>query len=71
MKIFTDVQALKEAHLKEGGLVKTKGYASADDGNGLSYFIKTAADFGGTPDAWDAVATILGGSVVISWLSLF
>ena len=25
----------------------------------------------GTPDAWDAVATILGGSVVIGWLSLF
>ena len=25
----------------------------------------------GTPDKWDAFATIVGGSVVISWLSLF
>lgn len=42
MKIFQTVQALKEARLKEGQLVETKGYYSAGDGGQARYLIQTS-----------------------------
>jgi len=67
----------KQLHFYSGGMLAALAWPF---GVVLALLIVVVAAIGkevrdsmgyGTPDAWDAVATILGGSVVISWLSLF
>jgi len=50
MKIFETKADLVAASLTAGQLTSTKGYTTAGDGGGATYLIKTAVDFGGTPD---------------------
>lgn len=52
MKIFQNVADLSAASLTANQLVETKGYTTAGDGGQARYLIKTAADFGATPDGY-------------------
>lgn len=46
------VAAMKVASVSAGTLVQTEGYHTAGDGGGAEYLIKTAAEYGGTPDGY-------------------
>jgi hypothetical protein len=52
MKVFDNVASLKLAKLTAGQVVQTKGYYTAGDGGGVSYLIKTAAQYAATPDEY-------------------
>lgn len=47
---YDTVAAMVAASLPAGVTVYTRGYTTAGDGGQAAYLIKTAADFGGTPD---------------------
>ena len=67
----------KQLHIFSGGflaaLLMPFGMPTAWVGVAAAAVLKELWDSTGrgTPDKWDAFATIVGGSVVISWLSLF
>lgn len=64
MKMFDAVAAMAAAHLKDGQIVETKGYYAAGDGGQGKYLIKTAAQFGGTPDEFGD-HTLANGNVAV------
>jgi hypothetical protein len=63
-KIFTNKAALVAASLTAGQIVSTKGYYTAGDGGGASYLIKTAGDYGATPDEYGD-HTLANGNVAV------
>lgn len=64
MKVFSDVASLEAATLTAGQLVETKGYYSSGDGGQARYLIKTAVDYGATPDE-DTDLTLANGNVAV------
>ena len=63
MKIFESVADAKAAKNKPGQKIETKGYYTAGDGGAATYLVKTAAEYGGTPDGYgdhyDAAGNVL------------
>ncbi len=63
MKIFESVADAKAAKNKSGQKIETKGYYSPGDGGAATYLVKTAAEYGGTPDGYgdhyDAAGNVL------------
>jgi len=68
MKIFETKADLVAASLTAGQLTSTKGYTTAGDGGGATYLIKTAVDYGGTPDE-AADFTLANGNVAVRQLN--
>jgi len=64
MKIFNSVSDLQAASLTAGQLTQTKRYYAGQDGGGATYLIKTAVDFGGTPDEYGD-HTLANGNVAV------
>jgi len=50
MKVFSNFSALRAASLTAGQQVTTKGWHEPGDGGNALYLIKTAAEYGGSPD---------------------
>jgi len=63
-KIFNTKADLAAASLTAGQLTSTKGYTTAGDGGGATYLIKTAVDYGGTPDEYGD-HTLANGNVAV------
>jgi len=49
---YSTVEALKLSSLVSGQIADTKGYYSIGDGGAARYFIKTSAEYGGTPNGY-------------------
>jgi len=64
MKTFENVSSLKDATLRAGQIVETKGYYSPGDGGQACYLIKTAAEYSGTPDEYGD-HTLANGNVAV------
>jgi len=63
-KIFETVADLTAATLTAGQIVTTKGYFAAGDGGQASYLIKTAVEYGGSPDGYGD-HTLANGNVAV------
>ena len=64
MKIFNSVSDLQAASLTAGQLTQTKRYFAGQDGGGATYLIKTAVDYGTTPDGYVDHA-LAGGNIAV------
>lgn len=64
MKIFDTTTAMAAAHLSDGQLVQTKGYSAVGDLEPYTYLVKTAAQYGATPDETTDF-TLANGNVAV------
>jgi len=64
VKVFNSVSDLQAASLTAGQLTQTKRYFAGQDGGGATYLIKTAVDYGGTPDEYGD-HTLAGGTIAV------
>lgn len=58
------VAALKTSSLESGVYIDTKGYYLPGDGGGATYLIRTAAEYGGTPDEYGD-HTLTNGNIAV------
>lgn len=61
---YGTVSAMTAASIGAGRVVTTKGYHTAGDGGDASYYVKTFADYGGTPDEYGDL-TLANGNVAV------
>ena len=66
MKTFSNVASMKLATITAGQFIETGGYYTKGGDGAAKYFIKTAADYGATPDEYGDHTLANGNIAVLS-----